>query len=530
MAKREDYLSNEYTENDKRLIKIFQEEVMRLDMLYYRAINSNQKDKAQELLSKIKRVVKELKSSYDDWANVEIPKEYLKWATYINDSINGEDWLKVVLEADEKEVRWMIKTLGPAHLEAVNALLNTSKNYVKSSLDWMERQAISMLWELQGEKVREELAKGTLLWESLATMEDRIKRYFQKNKISWFKDRAWRLWSIDRYVDMLVRTETSIANIQGTINRAIQLWHTKFKVVEARDCCEMCAEENWKVVDVRDWVVDLPPFHPNCRWYIVVILDDWSEVRNTWNDENIDIQEKEAKTPEERVAKVLDVIENSTMYLEREQGALVNMDWDIIRMASWLSWSVRLPRYWIYEPYIMTHNHPNSSVFSSADFDNWFNNDYQYWLRASSKVGTYNLYGERKIDKLLFLRKYYNLYKEASKKASKDMHSIANYWASWTTKDYIEFKDWTTMYKKDDPLKFDKIFDEHNWKYYREAIEEVAKDTPWIKFEWIKSDWVKKDTKLNKMYLEKVKELHELRKKKVMDFQDKWNIWINDYI
>jgi hypothetical protein len=29
----------------------------------------------------------------------------------------------------------MIKTLGPAHLEAVNALLNTSKNYVKSSLD-----------------------------------------------------------------------------------------------------------------------------------------------------------------------------------------------------------------------------------------------------------------------------------------------------------------------------------------------------------------------------------------------------------
>jgi predicted translin family RNA/ssDNA-binding protein len=78
MAKREDYLSNEYTENDKRLIKIFQEEVMRLDMLYYRAINSNQKDKAQELLSKIKRVVKELKSSYDDWANVEIPKEYLK--------------------------------------------------------------------------------------------------------------------------------------------------------------------------------------------------------------------------------------------------------------------------------------------------------------------------------------------------------------------------------------------------------------------------------------------------------------------
>ena len=53
----------------------------------------------------------------------------------------------------------MINELGPIHVDAVNALLNNSKNYVKSSLDGMERQAISMINELQQEKVREQLAK-----------------------------------------------------------------------------------------------------------------------------------------------------------------------------------------------------------------------------------------------------------------------------------------------------------------------------------------------------------------------------------
>lgn len=288
---REDYLADKYTEADKKLIKIFQEEVKKLDLLYFRAINSSDKEKWKQILSKIKEINKVLKANYDEWADVEIPKEYLKGATYIDDTLEWDNSISVVLEADEKEVRSMIKWLWPVHLEAVNALLNTSKNYVKSSLDWMERQAITMLSELEWEKVREELARWTLLWESLTSMEERIKRYFQNNKISWFKDRAGRLWSMDRYVDMLTRTETAIANIQGTINRAIQLWHTKFKVVENSDCCSFCADENWKIVDIAKGTVDLPPFHPNCRWFIVVVLENWEE--NIYNWENIGINSKE---------------------------------------------------------------------------------------------------------------------------------------------------------------------------------------------------------------------------------------------
>ena len=300
---REDYLADKYTEADKKLIKIFQEEVKKLDLLYFRAINSSDREKWKQILSKIKEINKVLKANYDEWADVEIPKEYLKGATYIDDTLEWDNSISVVLEADEKEVRNMIKWLWPVHLEAVNALLNTSKNYVKSSLDWMERQAITMLNELEWEKVREELARWTLLWESLTSMEERIKRYFQNNKISWFKDRAGRLWSMDRYVDMLTRTETAIANIQGTINRAIQLWHTKFKVVENSDCCSFCADENGKIVDIAKGTVDLPPFHPNCRWYIIVVNEIWEEMSISSKGETYDKETAKENLKKTKISK-----------------------------------------------------------------------------------------------------------------------------------------------------------------------------------------------------------------------------------
>ena len=266
---RKQYLAPLYSEADRKLIKVFHDEMQRLNLLYLRAINAKDLSKARELLEKIKNISKTLKSQYWERADYAIPKEYMKGSAYINDIVDKTNSLSLIESASQKEIFWMIKWLWPIHVEAVNALLNTSKNYVQSSLDWMERQAISMIWELQQQKIREQLAWSMISWDSLQNMKQRVENYFLNNQITWFKDRSWRIWSMDRYVDMLTRTETAIANVQGTINRAIQVWITQFKVVEQPDCCEICKDYTWKVVDLKDWVANLPPYHPNCRGYII---------------------------------------------------------------------------------------------------------------------------------------------------------------------------------------------------------------------------------------------------------------------
>lgn len=261
------------TEEDKKIIKLFKDEMNRINLLYLKAIHSNDITKANQLLKRIKSIAKTLNEKYWEWADVKIPTEYLKGTAYIN----NVTWIWATIyfwdKLSKSEIKSSLKSLWPVHIEAVNALLDNSKNYVRSSLDWMERQALTMLNELQQEQVREELAKWIISWEWTYNMNKRMEKYFIDNQITGFKDRWWKYWSMDRYIDMLTRTETSIANTQGTINRAIQLWITKFQIVEKPDCCEECAEMDWDIVDISKWTVELPPFHPNCRWFIIAVFE-----------------------------------------------------------------------------------------------------------------------------------------------------------------------------------------------------------------------------------------------------------------
>jgi len=268
------------TEEDRKLIKLFQDEVDRINLLYMKAIHSNDITKANQLMGQMKKISNYLSQEYWKRAEVRLPQEYVKGTSYIDEVLK----MDMVLENLSKQsIEAYLGELWPIHIEAVNALVDNSKNYVRSSLDWMERQAISMINELQQTQVREELAKGIISWE--AKSNDRLIDYFTSQWISWFKDRGGKYWSMDRYVDMLVRTETSIANTQGTINRGLELWITKFWIVEHPDCCEVCAEMNGDIVDIRDGAVELPPFHPNCRGYIYAVMDEETEgkiIENKW--------------------------------------------------------------------------------------------------------------------------------------------------------------------------------------------------------------------------------------------------------
>lgn len=267
------FVSN--TPADSDLVRLFKEELDRLTLLYYKAINSNDLTKANVLLKKIKKVADTLQEDYDAWAGIRIPQEYLKGAKYVDDSLTKEASYIAIAKAGKKELTKMVEELGPIHVDAVNALLNNSKNYVKSSLDGMERQAITMVNELQQEKIREQLAKWIISGDSMYNMKKRVSEYLEANKITGFKDRGGKLWTMDRYVDMLTRTETSIANVQGTINRSVQIWITRFKIIEQADCCSVCSEYREEIVDISEkWIADFPPFHPNCRGYIIPVFDE----------------------------------------------------------------------------------------------------------------------------------------------------------------------------------------------------------------------------------------------------------------
>jgi len=132
MVDRTDFLAK-LTEEDRKLIKLFQDEVDRINLLYMKAIHSNDMTKANQLLKQIKKISNYLSQEYWKRAEVRLPQEYVKGTSYIDEVLE----MDIVLENLSKQsIEAYLDELWPIHIEAVNALVDNSKNYVRSSLDW----------------------------------------------------------------------------------------------------------------------------------------------------------------------------------------------------------------------------------------------------------------------------------------------------------------------------------------------------------------------------------------------------------
>lgn len=271
---RKDYLNAEYTSEDKKLIALFQKQMQKINQLFQAALQEWDKTKALLHLRKMQAISTALKAEYGERAELRIPQEYLKGEIYIDDYLNKASSLsRLKNQWDNKLIMSRVAQLGPVHTEAVKALMENSKMLVSASIDGMEKYALTMLTKHQQSQAKIKLAEWVLSWDWLEKMKKNLTKVFENNGVVKFQDRAGRMRDMNRYVDMLTRTETKIANTQGTINRALESGVSKFEVVEHEDCCEICAEHNGKIYDISKWAVELPPYHPNCKGYIIPVVD-----------------------------------------------------------------------------------------------------------------------------------------------------------------------------------------------------------------------------------------------------------------
>lgn len=224
-------------------------------------------------MKEVKEITDELKESYDDWAELRLTQEYLKWKWYIDYLVEWTNELKKITQMSKKELWDFVAEQWPVHKQAVKSLINNSETYIKVSLDWVNQNFSSVLSKIDYARAKQHIAESMVDWSGMYKAQQKIIDDLRKDWITYIKDRSWKTRTLDRYANMLVRTETNIANTQWTITRAMQLWITKFKIHEQPDCCEHCAEMNGKIVDIREWTVELPPFHPNCRWYVNAVIE-----------------------------------------------------------------------------------------------------------------------------------------------------------------------------------------------------------------------------------------------------------------
>jgi hypothetical protein len=124
-----------------------------------------------------------------------------------------------------------------------------------------------------------------------------VKKLF-KDGVTGFVDRANKKWALDTYSEMVVRTTTRQAVVQGQVLRMASHGVNLCRVSMHASSCQICRPyegrlisldgslTEWQGQTVGDSSVPLPPYHPNCRHTIEPVVIEIEELRQTMSAAN----------------------------------------------------------------------------------------------------------------------------------------------------------------------------------------------------------------------------------------------------
>lgn len=117
-----------------------------------------------------------------------------------------------------------------------------------------------------------------------------VKKLF-KDGVTGFVDRANKKWALDTYSEMVVRTTTREAVVQGQLIRMASHGVNVCRVSMHASSCKICQPFEGRLISldgsvtefqgqsVGDSSVPLPPYHPNCRHTIEPVVTEIETLR-----------------------------------------------------------------------------------------------------------------------------------------------------------------------------------------------------------------------------------------------------------
>ena len=121
--------------------------------------------------------------------------------------------------------------------------------------------------------------------------EPYVKRLIEKGGTG-FKDRIGKKWSLQTYSEMVVRTTTRTAVVEGQIAKMASLGVNLARVSTHASSCAICVPKQGRLVSLDgsmsnylgESVTDLssvgaPPYHPNCRHTLQPVVADIEALR-----------------------------------------------------------------------------------------------------------------------------------------------------------------------------------------------------------------------------------------------------------
>jgi hypothetical protein len=269
MAKNEQLVK--FSENEaSRLIQLYNDAESEILREINRALMKGKNAQyLQTMLRNVRAILEDLRSGSRQWCEEAIPDVYSKAMDAVNTALKAEG-LPVAAG------------FGAIHQHAVHVLAESAFNRFDDVARFIGRRVDDIYRHMALQALRGSVV-GYETWKQAA---DKYMEQLADKGITGFKDAAERQWNMKTYAEMVARTTTMEAHLEGTRNRLVENGKDLVKVSTHSHPCPKCQRWEGKVLSLSGKTKGYPTlddaksdglFHPNCEHAYGLFLPGFSE-------------------------------------------------------------------------------------------------------------------------------------------------------------------------------------------------------------------------------------------------------------
>lgn len=260
----------------EQLVNEYKKAAVRLNSILIAAdFDSMTAREQRRLLNEITTILRELDSAAGDWVDENIPKAYRDGQAAAVISIGEASTLIAAAELVSKN-KLNRDFVAAMVADTMDDLLMMTRN--------TEVQVKRVVRQIVGEQLRANVIANEGSKAIERSVKERLRREINRAANFAIRDRANRIWSIEAYVDMVVRTKMMQAKLEGTINEAASR-NVQYATISRHGSKHAsCRRWEGRIVRLSDDAPGSYPtlsevrasggiFHPNCKHQVFPVRD-----------------------------------------------------------------------------------------------------------------------------------------------------------------------------------------------------------------------------------------------------------------
>jgi len=298
----------------KRLFEFYQKVELDITQKLNKALLSGDSEDLAYLdgmLSGVRKTLKELRLANKAWCEQAIPHVYTAGLSSADIMVEG---LGIAAKAG----------FGGMHQQVALVLAENTNTRLEDVTKVIGRQAEDIYRHLALEQIRGSVI-GYDTWSEVAR---NYRKQLAENGITGFTDRSGKKWNMSSYAQMVARTSTMEAHLQGTANRLLEQGFDLIKISHHATACKLCTPWEGKILSLTGKTPGFPTleeawtaglFHPNClhAYGLYIDLDKEIEEAETYVKDKEKTVEKKQTTPP---APVKEPVLTPQQKLDKERG------------------------------------------------------------------------------------------------------------------------------------------------------------------------------------------------------------------